>query len=157
MLATLNLMEKMMTTRPWRPLAASIFLVFGASACSGDTTDDSSTGDSGTFTDVSYADVQAIWDGSCAGSGCHTSGGTSGGLALDDGSSHANLVGVAATGASMDQVTAGSTDDSYLWHKLQDTHGDAGGSGSAMPLGGSLTGSESSTVESWILNGAPSD
>ncbi len=149
-----------MTALTWRPLAASLFLVLGTVACGDDTATDSGTTatDSGTTGDTaSYADVQAIWDDTCAGSGCHTDGGTAGGLSLESGSSHASLVGVAALGAAMDLVTAGSTDDSYLWHKLNGTHADVGGSGSQMPLGPELDSTQLGTVEAWILDGASAD
>lgn len=149
-----------MTALTWRTLAASAVLMLGVTACGDDTTTtttDSGTTDSGTLGDVSYADVQAVWDATCAGSGCHTGGGTSGGLDLAEGSSHANLVGVSSIGAAMDLVTAGSTDDSYLWHKLLGTQGDVGGAGSDMPLGTSLTSGQLGTIESWILNGASTD
>ena len=145
----------------WRSAAASAVLVLGLAACGDDTTtttSDSGAPDSGsTGGAVTYADVQDVWDAKCAGSGGHTDGGTSGGLALDDGASHANLVGVASIGAAMDLVTAGSTEDSYLWHKLNGTQADVGGSGSDMPLGTSLTLAQLSTVETWILDGAAAD
>lgn len=150
--------EEIMHTRNLRPLAAGFFLILGAVACGGDdTTTDSSTTDSGATGDVTYADVQAIWDASCGGSGCHTNGGTSGALALDAGSSRDNLVGVASIGAAMDLVTAGSADDSYLWHKLLGTQSDVGGSGSDMPLGSTLSASELGTIETWIDGGASAD
>ncbi len=148
-----------MTLSAWRTAAASAVLVVGLVACGDDTTTTDSGGtDSGNTTgSVSYADVQAVWDDSCGGSGCHTDGGTSGSLALDDGASHANLVGVASIGAAMDLVTAGSTDDSYLWHKLKGTQSDVEGSGSDMPLGITLTSGQFSTVETWILDGASAE
>ncbi len=147
-----------MTTRPWRPLVAAAFLVFGASACSGDDTTDSAGTDSATTGgDVAYADVQAIWDLTCSGSGCHTDSGDKGGLVLDEGVSYANLVGVPSVGSPLNLVTASDTDNSYLWHKLQDTHEEAGGSGSSMPLGTDLDLDQLSTVERWINQGALAD
>jgi mono/diheme cytochrome c family protein len=126
-------------------------------ACDSDGTTDSGATDSGGEGEVTYADVQAIWDANCAGSGCHTDGGEKGGLTLSEGESYGNLVGVAAVGAAMDLVTtSGNTDDSYLWQKLMGTQTDVGGSGSTMPLGPELTSDQLATVETWILDGAGS-
>lgn len=100
--------------------------------------------------DVTSADVQAIADTSC-GEGCHTGGASSGDLALDDVNTS---VGAASSVEGMSQVEAGSTDDSYLWHKLEGTHEDVGGTGSAMPLGPALSDEDATTIETWILEGA---
>ena len=100
--------------------------------------------------DVTGEDFQAFVDANCA--GCHTGGGANGGLALDD--AVGSTVDVASAGLpSMVLVSPGSLDDSYLWHKLNDTQIDAGGTGDVMPTTGVLD--DLSVVEDWILAGAP--
>ena len=120
-------------------------LVVGLVAC-GDKDEPTDSGG-----EVTSADVQAIADVSC-GEGCHTGGAASGDLALDDVN---DAVGAASTVEGMSQIAAGSTDDSYLWHKLQGTHEDVGGTGSAMPIGPGLSADDEATIEEWILAGAP--
>ena len=107
--------------------------------------------DSGTTTLSHATDIQPIWDSACA--GCHTGGGASGSLTLDDG--YTSMVNVAAGELStMDYVEPGDTSNSYLWHKISGTHASVGGSGSTMPKSGSLTSDQIATIESWILGGA---
>lgn len=45
-------------------------------------------------------------------------------------------------------------DDSYLWHKLNDTHLAVGGIGAKMPVIGVLTAEELEAVRAWIEGGA---
>ena len=107
--------------------------------------------DSGTTTLSHATDIQPIWDSACA--GCHTGGGASGSLTLDDG--YTSMVNVSAGELStMDYVEPGDTSNSYLWHKISGTHASVGGSGSTMPKSGSLTSDQIATIESWILGGA---
>ncbi len=141
-----------MTLRAWKVAGAATLGVLTLGACGAD-----DTGDSDSWGEVSYSEVQTIWDQSCEGSGCHVNGGTSGGLALDDGVSHGNLVGQSAIGAAMNLVVAGSAEDSYLWHKLKETQDEVGGSGSVMPVTGSLSDSDLSVVRAWISSGAAED
>lgn len=98
-------------------------------------------------------DIQPIWDSGCA--GCHTNGGVTEDLSLDDG--FAATVEVTATQVdSMVLVsTDGDPDSSYLWLKLQGTHADAGGSGTAMPPTGSLDEVAMQNVQNWLEDGAP--
>lgn len=100
---------------------------------------------------VTSADVQAIADVSC-GEGCHTAGAASGDLALDDVN---DAVGAASSVEGMNQIEGGSLDDSYLWHKLEGTHEDVGGTGSKMPLGPALSDADTQVIEDWITAGAP--
>ncbi|MBW2264043.1 MAG: hypothetical protein JRG91_18935, partial [Deltaproteobacteria bacterium] len=53
------------------------------------------------------------------------------------------------------RIEPGSTADSYLWHKVIGTQSSVGGSGSTMPVGGSLTPHELDLIERWIVAGAP--
>ncbi len=97
------------------------------------------------------SDIQPIFTASCT--PCHVGGSSSGGLTLD--SAYATLVGVPSNESALDRVEAGSTQDSYLWHKLQGTQADVGGSGQQMPAGGgSLTPAELDLIEAWIAGGA---
>lgn len=104
---------------------------------------------------VSHSDViQPLWDDRCA--GCHdTAGSPSGGLFLK-GDSWDDLVGQPSVDVEgMFEVRPGFPDDSYLWHKLNDTHRDVGGSGSRMPKGDpELPSAELDLIEAWILGGA---
>ena len=138
---------------------ARVLLAVGLACCTvvacGDDTTDSDSGTSDT--EVAYADVQAIWDGGGGGTGCHTVGGRAGGLVLALGDSHGNLVGVGAIGADMDLVTAGSLEESYLWHKLVDSQDSVGGAGVVMPMNGELSAADLSTIEQWIEEGAAGD
>ena len=56
---------------------------------------------------------------------------------------------------SMPYITSGDSSQSYLWHKLSDTHGDAGGSGQRMPIGPPLSVEQLSMVQRWIDGGTP--
>ena len=99
------------------------------------------------------ADIQAIAEASC-GENCHTAGSASGGLALDD--FHASTVGVPSEDIpEMSLVEPADLDNSYLWLKLEGTHVEAGGDGSAMPLGPALSDDDLGAIQAWIEDGAP--
>lgn len=52
-------------------------------------------------------------------------------------------------------IVGETPEQSYLWHKLNDTHLDVGGRGVVMPLTGErLNGDELALVRSWIEDGA---
>ncbi len=58
----------------------------------------------------------------------------------------------------MNRVTPGQPDNSYLVHKVQNTHLDVGGSGFQMPIGRSpLTQTEIDLIRAWISAGAKQD
>ncbi len=101
---------------------------------------------------LSYdTDVRPIFEAACV--NCHMNGETSGSLDLDLGVDA--LVDVASVDLpSMVRVRPTKSENSYLWHKLEGTHIDAGGSGVKMPKGGSLTPTELTTVKGWIESGA---
>ena len=75
--------------------------------------------------------------------------------------SHLSLTNVQAKQPNdMLLVKPGSTDESYLWHKLQGTHlSVAGGEGKSMPIvnqvGARLSDDELAIIEAWISAGAP--
>ena len=117
-------------------------------------TDDSGT-DSGTAAPVSFAtEVWPVIWGKC--SGCHYS--QPEGLAFyEQEIAYANLVGVPAGQLpSMMRVAPGSLEESYLWHKLNDTQGSVGGEGEEMPTvyGEPLTPAEKEIFRAWIADGA---
>lgn len=118
-----------------------------------ETTTDGTT--STTAGGVDYeGDIQPIWDASCV-VGCHTDGGSKADLPLGPGMSHGSLVGAQSVQlASMKIVEPGDPDNSYLWHKLNGTQADVGGSGLSMPFGAMLDGPELEKIETWILDGA---
>jgi hypothetical protein len=94
-----------------------------------------------------------IFEPTCSGIGCHLNGGTSAPI-LDDADAYNTLLGF-AEGADLNYVVPGNLEESYLWHKMKGTHRDVGGSGSAMPLGSTLSEEQIALLEAWILGGAP--
>lgn len=118
------------------------------------TTSDGTTTDPTTSGALSFA--TDVWDPilspSCS---CHQLG-SSGGLMMgsDAASAYTALVGVASTGSPLSYVEAGSADMSYVYHKVNNTHVEAGGAGSRMPLGGMLSADQITTIKDWIDGGA---
>jgi hypothetical protein len=99
-----------------------------------------------------------IFDNTCTSAFCHDSQGMSGGLVLEAGQSHANLVGVeptnpAAFEAGLLRVDPDDPDNSFLLIKLE---GPSPEEGSQMPLGlPPLSASEIQLIRDWIAAGAP--
>jgi hypothetical protein len=102
-----------------------------------------------TFADLSTS----LFEPSCGGVGCHLNGGNEAPV-LDAADAYDQLLGF-AEGADLNYVVPGSLEESYLWHKAKGTHRSVGGSGSSMPLGGSLSEEQIGLLEAWILGGAP--
>jgi hypothetical protein len=88
--------------------------------------------------------------------GCHVGG--SGGLTLGATAvtAYAAIVGVPSSDVpGMNLVTAGDPENSYLLHKVRDTHEGVGGEGSQMPLGGApLDQAQIDVITEWIAAGA---
>lgn len=126
----------------------------GASAAT-DPTTGMSAGSTGGVQDATYAtDIKPIFDKYCMAL-CHEAGGSGASTLLMDGDDLDVLVDVNAIEVpSMKLVAPGDTMNSYLWHKLDGTFLQVGGSGSKMPLGMMMTEDELATVEVWIANGA---
>lgn len=122
----------------------------GGTDTTGDTTGGTDTTGTG---EVTYADVQAIWDNRCV-AGCHMPGGSKADLSLESGVSYDNIVSKQSTQVTLNIVEPSSTDQSYLWNKLNNTQLDVGGSGAQMPLGQTLPADEMAVVEKWITDGA---
>ena len=134
-------------------VAIGLFLLASV-ACAGDGTglDGNDGGDEVTLS----RDVQPIFTGNCAFSGCHAGSDPAQGMSLSAGRAFSSVVNVAARELpSMNRVTPNQPDNSYLVHKVQGTHLDAGGSGSRMPLNRSpLSQSDIDLVRAWIQAGA---
>ncbi len=137
-------------------VAIGLFLLASV-ACAGDGTglDGNDGGDEVTLS----RDVQPIFTGNCAFSGCHAGSDPAQGMSLSAGRAFSSVVNVAARELpSMNRVTPNQPDNSYLVHKVQGTHLDAGGSGSRMPLNRSpLSQSDIDLVRAWIQAGAQSN
>jgi hypothetical protein len=153
-------------------LCFAFVLAAGALACDGDDGDDvasetmgdgdgdgTEVGDgdgedeTGSDDPISHAvSIQPIWDASCV--SCHVAGGA--GAVLDLTNGFPTLVGVDSVQApALKLVLAGNSADSYLVHKLRNTHIDAGGSGGVMPLGAAaLPEATIVLIEDWINMGA---
>lgn len=96
-------------------------------------------------------DIQPLWDAKC--SDCHMDGLAFGGLFLDRGHAHANLVGVHASQLrTMSRVEPGAPARSYLWLKLEGEHEAAGGYGEQIPV--LWTDEERTRIRRWIEQGA---
>lgn len=76
-------------------------------------------------------------------------------ISLKVGEAYDNLVGVPSEQlTTMNLVEPGSLNASYLWHKLNDTHLEVGGSGLRMPSTIPLDAADIDLVGRWIAGGA---
>lgn len=110
------------------------------------------SGGSGHSSGDSSGDALGLLTESCA--GCH-----GGGLApvLADNICD-NVVNIPSTQVpSMNYVTPNDLENSYLWHKINDTAASVGGSGSVMPSTGALSATDITIIEEWIMSGAICD
>ena len=100
--------------------------------------------------DVAFTDdVQSVFTKKCV--ACHNDRSPGSGLSVQKDASIANLVNVPSTElATMMRVVPGDSANSYLAHKLLDTHLDVGGSGKRMPLSGRLKDEEVAAIINWI-------
>ncbi len=106
---------------------------------------------------VAFSEVQAILTDKCAIPGCHVGQFASGDLSLAEGESFDELVGVApANGAAAEdgilRVDPGDATNSFLVVKTASNPPPI--FGSRMPLIGSLTDQEISTIREWVNGGA---
>jgi hypothetical protein len=77
-------------------------------------------------------------------------------FSLKVGEAYGNLVNVPSMQVpSMVRVKPGSTNDSYLWHKIDGTQAQVGGTGMIMPFTFPLNANEKAIFERWIAAGAP--
>ncbi len=99
------------------------------------------------------AEIQAnVFTPTCAFSGCHAGGSPAQGLNLEDGNSFGNLVNVASMQVpSLNRVTPGDPDNSYLVQKIEGT----AAVGQQMPRGGpALSQGLINDIRQWIQDGA---
>jgi mono/diheme cytochrome c family protein len=101
------------------------------------------------------ATVQPVFDANCV--ACHQTGAATQGLNLEGGSSYTSIVNRRSTEAELMLVTPKSPASSYLLLKVLGTHGEAGGKGARMPVGGALTPRDIQAIRDWIAAGAKDD
>lgn len=134
--------------------------VAGSAACGaeGDTGTAAGTGAmagaGGTGGDVGYATtVQPLFDRAC---NCHQSEPLMAPFSLKAAGAYEAMVNVPSMQLpTMNLVTPGKLNDSYLWHKIDGTQLEVGGMGGRMPLTIPLSADEQAIVEQWIVAGAP--
>lgn len=89
---------------------------------------------------------------------CHMAGDEPGNLSLVPSKAFATLTAQRSTTADMALVAPGDVEKSYLLHKLDGTHLDAGGSGMRMPMGlPPLDAAAAGLFRDWIEAGAKDD
>lgn len=133
----------------------------GMPTTSGPMTDTSDADDTEVGPLSHAADIQPIWNDSCASSDiCHVAGGTAPDLETG---AYDNIVGVGSAFAAAELIVAGDASASYLMHKIDATHdletnfGGCGcaGIGGPMPAGADLLPiSTRDLVRDWINGGA---
>ena len=140
----------------WIALAT---VVPGCDDDSGDGEEESTSTDEGSTTMVPEVDyvtqIQPIWN-QCT---CHLMGPSGTMVAptmtLNEEVSWQQLIGTPSTAVpSMARIQPGKPAESYLWHKINDTHTTVGGTGTEMPPGALLEPATIQTIEDWILGGA---
>lgn len=135
-----------------KALTVLVALACLGTACSGPTTSTEMVFDSAGEGPATFVQVQtAIFNGSCAISGCHDGSAWPNLLA---GQAYDNIVEVESS-RGIALVEPGDPDDSYLYRKLLAA---ADIAGVRMPPGGPyLTPAALETVRVWIEKGAPND
>jgi hypothetical protein len=80
------------------------------------------------------------------------------GLDLSEGQAYRQLVNVDSQQVpALKRVKPGAPLESYLYHKLGNSHLDVGGKGTAMPLGHGWPQADTNLIRQWIEAGAPQD
>ncbi len=104
---------------------------------------------------VSFAhEIQPIFDAHCT--RCHRAHAALAPFSLEARDSYRSIVNVPALEVSaLDRVQPDSPQSSYLWHKVEGTQHQVGGSGDTMPVGGHLDAAEFAKIRRWIVEGAP--
>ena len=119
--------------------------------------DDATDDDDAAPLEPRWSAIQVRFEARC---GCHVgqNRGDFTGLATYDGGYDA-LVGTASNDVpDMPRVTPFDPENSYLWHKLNNTQDSVGGDGSRMPQSqNGLPESDRDAVLTWIEAGAPKD
>ncbi len=97
-------------------------------------------------------DIWPIFEDRCS---CHDDANGAGKLRLAMEDAYTNMVDMPSDQVpEMMLVKPGSAQDSYLWHKLNDTQDDVGGEGKKMPPSGKLKMDQLDLVQQWIDGGA---
>lgn len=122
-----------------RALACALLLGGGAAAAS---------------PDVSFKrDLVPVLRTQCA--TCHLTGQEAGNMKLHPAAARASLVAVQSVESPLRRIEPGDPARSYLMHKLDGTHLDAGGSGDRMPFGQpQLDEATRERFRAWIAAGA---
>ena len=134
----------------------------GTSTTGTSTTDATTNGETGTSTGTTgedtagahsfLVDIWPIFDEHCS---CHEDANGAGKLRLAMDDAYTNIVDKPSMQAPMMMLVApGSAEQSYLWHKLNDTQDDVDGKGKKMPPGGKLKAAELELIQQWIDEGA---
>lgn len=152
--ATIDIPGSMLTSAPTSLLEAVVV------TNPADGGGDSNAFDLGVATAVSTlaGDVQPIFTTSCATPACHVPNAPLAPMALTDGTSYANLVGVTSTGCpSKLRVKAcrPTRAESYLVDKILATQQDLPCVGLPMPRSGSLAAADKQKILDWVAQGAP--
>ncbi len=146
-----------------RRLALALSLALAA-ACPPELDDDDALDDDDTSDDDDAVPLEPTWtaiqqrfEARCS---CHVSqsrGGFTGLATYDRGWDV--LVGAASRDLpDMPRVTPFEPENSYVWHKLNNTQDSVGGDGGRMPLTEyGLPDTDLDAIEEWILAGAPKD
>lgn len=100
---------------------------------------------------ASFAEVQAVFNGSCAFMSCHDSDAPVFNLDLQT-DAHTAIVNVMAAGTPLPLVVPGDPEGSYLYQKITQDMPVAGGR--MPPSGGELSADRIETIRSWIAGGA---
>lgn len=102
--------------------------------------------------------VMPLLSPGCATIGCHLAPLANEGLDFyTPGNTRGMTLNVPSNQSPLLRVVPGRPSQSYVWHKLVDTHLSVGGSGSRMPNSLGLTQEELDVVRAWILEGALDD
>lgn len=120
------------------------------------TTGPDTSGTTGMAAELSHdLDIQPIWDANCV-MACHEpAGSAASSVLLTPGEAYDGLVDKNSIAfPSLVHVVPGNRDDSYLWHKINNTQLEFGGGGSKMPLGGMLSSDDITKIGEWINQGA---
>lgn len=99
-----------------------------------------------------FSEVAGIFARECV--MCHQPYDAKGELTLHPAGAWKSLVEVGSGQVDMFLVTPGDLEQSYLYHKLADTHTEVGGSGDRMPFDSNLTAEQLETIRLWIVQGA---
>ncbi len=117
-------------------------------------TTEPTTGEMTTAGALSFAaDVwDPIFSPNCS---CHQSGSQgSFMMGTDAAAAFTAIINVPSVNSPLMYVVPGESANSYIFHKVNNTHIDAGGAGLRMPFGGMLSEDEIATVKDWIDGGA---